>query len=158
MLGDGVTSNAANPTHTYTTAGVYQATLYVQDKYKHSGKYYANIAVIAIIANSSITVYANAVAPTVMIATPSNHNSLGLYDPGAVLPFSATVTDNNPTGITYKWEIQIIHLNHIHTGQAYYTTPTFNMDVAAVIIISNVLPISIRKVLNHTQESVYAIG
>ena len=78
-----------------------------------------------------MTVYANAVAPKVTITSPTTANALGLYTNGT-LTFSGTVVDNDAQGITWKWEVQIVHLNHIHTGQAYFTTPTFTMNLATV--------------------------
>ncbi|MFJ4753622.1 MULTISPECIES: lectin [unclassified Streptomyces] len=76
-FGDGATSTAANPSHTYTTEGQYTATLKVTDP---SGKS----------ATASVQITVGNTAPTVRIDMPADGQ---IYDFGAAIPFKVTVTD-----------------------------------------------------------------
>ncbi|MGZ3119451.1 carbohydrate-binding protein [Streptomyces sp. H62] len=76
-FGDGATSTAANPSHTYTTNGRYTATLKVTDS---TGK--------SATASAQITV--GNTAPTVRLDLPADGS---VYDFGAAIPFKVTVTD-----------------------------------------------------------------
>ena len=76
-FGDGTTSTDQNPTHTYTAAGVYTATLTVTDS---SGK----------TDTKSTTITAGNTAPTVTVTTPVNG---GFFEWGQNIPFTVTVTD-----------------------------------------------------------------
>ncbi|MER7710778.1 lectin [Streptomyces werraensis] len=76
-FGDGATSTAAHPSHTYTANGQYTATLKVTDP---SGKS----------ATASVRVTVGNTAPTVRIDTPADGR---IYDFGAAIPFTVTVTD-----------------------------------------------------------------
>ncbi|MFE5192006.1 lectin [Streptomyces sp. NPDC056628] len=76
-FGDGATSTAANPAHTYTAEGQYTATLKVTDP---SGKS----------ATASVQITVGNTAPTVRIDTPADGQ---IYDFGAAIPFKVTVTD-----------------------------------------------------------------
>ncbi|WP_436839961.1 lectin [Streptomyces althioticus] len=76
-FGDGATSAAADPSHTYTANGQYTATLKVTDP---SGKS----------ATASLQVTVGNTAPTVRIDTPADGR---IYDFGAAIPYAVTVTD-----------------------------------------------------------------
>ncbi|MET8893940.1 lectin [Streptomyces albogriseolus] len=76
-FGDGATSTAADPSHTYTANGQYTATLKVTDP---SGKS----------ATASVRITVGNTAPTVRIDTPADGR---IYDFGAAIPFKVTVTD-----------------------------------------------------------------
>ncbi|MET9800906.1 PQQ-dependent sugar dehydrogenase [Streptomyces sp. NPDC006368] len=76
-FGDGSTSTAANPTHTYTANGQYTATLTVSDT---TGKS----------ATASVLVTVGNTAPTVRLELPVDGR---IIDPGAAVPFRVIVTD-----------------------------------------------------------------
>ncbi|MEU0227381.1 carbohydrate-binding protein [Streptomyces sp. NPDC006284] len=76
-FGDGATSTAANPSHTYTTNGRYTATLKVTDS---TGKS----------ATASVQITVGNTAPTVRLDLPADGS---VYDFGAAIPFKVTVTD-----------------------------------------------------------------
>ncbi|MEV7452357.1 PQQ-dependent sugar dehydrogenase [Streptomyces nigra] len=76
-FGDGATSTAANPSHTYSAEGQYTATLKVTDP---GGKS----------ATASVQITVGNTAPTVRIDTPADGQ---IYDFGAAIPFKVTVTD-----------------------------------------------------------------
>ncbi|MFI0237701.1 PQQ-dependent sugar dehydrogenase [Streptomyces sp. NPDC016845] len=76
-FGDGSTSTAANPSHTYTTNGQYTATLKVTDP---TGKS----------ATASVQITVGNTAPTVKVDLPLNGS---IHDFGAAIPFKVTVTD-----------------------------------------------------------------
>ncbi|MGW5470259.1 carbohydrate-binding protein [Streptomyces chartreusis] len=76
-FGDGATSTAANPSHTYTANGQYTATLKVTDP---TGKS----------ATASVQITVGNTAPTVRVDMPADGQ---IYDFGADIPFKVTVTD-----------------------------------------------------------------
>ncbi|MGH3879423.1 MAG: carbohydrate-binding protein [Actinophytocola sp.] len=76
-FGDGGTSTAANPSHTYTAAGDYTATLTVADPEGLTG-------------SADVQISAGNTAPTVNLATPANGQ---LFSFGDTVPFQVTVTD-----------------------------------------------------------------
>ncbi len=76
-FGDGATSTAANPSHTYTANGQYTATLKVTDT---TGKS----------ATASVQITVGNTAPTVRLDLPADGS---IYDFGAAIPFKVTVTD-----------------------------------------------------------------
>jgi glucose/arabinose dehydrogenase len=76
-FGDGGTSTAANPSHTYTANGSYTATLTVRDPQGATG-------------TASVPIAVGNTAPTVTITTPGNGQ---LFSFGDTVPYSLTVTD-----------------------------------------------------------------
>jgi glucose/arabinose dehydrogenase len=76
-FGDGGTSTAANPSHTYTTNGTYTATLTVRDQQTLPG-------------SSSITITVGNTAPTVVINSPAPGQLVAF---GESVPWSVTVSD-----------------------------------------------------------------
>ncbi|MGI3223610.1 lectin [Streptomyces sp. GTA36] len=76
-FGDGATSTAANPSHTYTANGQYTATLKVTDT---TGKS----------ATASVQITVGNTAPTVKLELPLDGS---IHDFGDAIPFKVTVTD-----------------------------------------------------------------
>ncbi|MFS8197451.1 PQQ-dependent sugar dehydrogenase [Streptomyces sp. CWNU-52B] len=76
-FGDGATSTAADPSHTYTTDGQYTATLTVKDT---TGKS----------ASASVQITVGNTAPTVRLDLPLDGS---IHDFGDAIPFKVTVTD-----------------------------------------------------------------
>nr|WP_268249689.1 PQQ-dependent sugar dehydrogenase [Streptomyces chromofuscus] len=76
-FGDGGTSTAAGPAHTYTANGQYTATLTVTDSTGRS-------------ATASVPITVGNTAPTVRLDLPADGS---IYDFGAAIPFRVTVTD-----------------------------------------------------------------
>ncbi|CCK24980.1 secreted glycosyl hydrolase [Streptomyces davaonensis JCM 4913] len=76
-FGDGATSTAADPSHTYTANGQYTATLKVTDP---TGK----------TATASVHITVGNTAPTVRIDLPADGS---IHDFGDAIPFQVTVTD-----------------------------------------------------------------
>ncbi|MFL6119466.1 carbohydrate-binding protein [Actinophytocola sp.] len=77
VFGDGGTSTAANPTHTYTTNGNYTATLTVTDPQGLTG-------------SANVQISAGNTAPTVNLTTPANGQ---LFSFGDTVPFAVSVSD-----------------------------------------------------------------
>ncbi|WP_117207980.1 PQQ-dependent sugar dehydrogenase [Allorhizocola rhizosphaerae] len=100
-FGNGNTSTAANPSHTYTTNGVYTATLTVTDAGGRSA-----------VANVIITV--GNTAPTVTLTTPINGS---LFNFGDSVPYTITVSDPEDSAIDcsrVKLSYNLGHDNHGH--------------------------------------------
>ncbi|CAL9639660.1 lectin [Streptomyces sp. enrichment culture] len=76
-FGDGATSTAANPSHTYTNNGQYTATLKATDPSGRS-------------ATASVQITVGNTAPTVRIDAPADGR---IHDFGDAIPFRVTVTD-----------------------------------------------------------------
>ncbi|MEV5579694.1 PQQ-dependent sugar dehydrogenase [Streptomyces parvus] len=76
-FGDGTTSTAPNPSHTYTTAGTFNPTLTVTDPEGLTG-------------TASLVVTAGNTAPTVTLTTPADGS---LFSFGDSVPFTVTVSD-----------------------------------------------------------------
>ncbi len=95
-FGDGGTSTAANPSHTFTTAGAYNVTLTAANNVPAS-------------AQDTVQVTAGSQPPTAHITAPAS--SL-LYKVGDTINFSGTGTDYNGTPITgsgLTWEVVVHH-------------------------------------------------
>lgn len=95
-FGDGETSQAANPTHTYAQDGTYDATLTVRDP--------GNATDVA-----SVTVLAGRQAPVVTIASPLD---AAIYASGNTLAFRATATDADDGPLPQAallWIVLLIH-------------------------------------------------
>ncbi len=121
-FGDGGTSTAANPQHTYSLAGPYQARLTVSDG-----------------VNSSLsTPLAISVgnAPTATILTPTA--TAPLFKAGDVISFSGDATDVEDGTLpasAYTWNIDFLHEGHVHPGipitgvkSGTFTIPTTGHD------------------------------
>eukprot|EP01119_Soliformovum_irregulare_P020380 TRINITY_DN658_c0_g1_i2.p1 TRINITY_DN658_c0_g1~~TRINITY_DN658_c0_g1_i2.p1 ORF type:complete len:1156 (-),score=353.75 TRINITY_DN658_c0_g1_i2:65-3532(-) len=118
-FGDGESSFEANPVHTYATAKEYAASLFTIDSAGNMNT--GNLAVNA----------AN-LPPKVAIATPkAQWEKFVEVDEETLLTFSATV-ESTDTQLTYFWEFQFVHNNHIHPNVLSYTTPTFQIKGGAL--------------------------
>ncbi|WP_033443064.1 PQQ-dependent sugar dehydrogenase [Saccharothrix sp. NRRL B-16314] len=76
-FGDGTTSTAANPSHTYTANGQYQVTLTVTDTGGRTG-------------GASVSISVGNTAPTVKLDAPVNGT---LFDFGDAVPYTITASD-----------------------------------------------------------------
>ena len=100
-FGDGGTSTAADPSHTYTTNGRYTAELTVSDG---TGK----------TANASVIITVGNTAPSVTLELPTDGT---IIDMGAAVPFKVTVTDPEDSAIDcsrVKVNFIIGHDSHGH--------------------------------------------
>jgi glucose/arabinose dehydrogenase/PKD repeat protein len=116
-FGDGTVSSQANPSHTYTTRGVYQARLSVSDG-----------------VNSSLSpaVTINVGSPPVITAFNTTPGDGGFFVGGDVVSFSAAATDPDGTlsPSSYVWTVDFLHDSHVHPGSpATGTSGTFTIPV-----------------------------
>ena len=120
-FGDGTTSTQANPSHTYTVAGPYQARLTVSD-----GVNSTLSTPIAISAGNR---------PVVTISSPTDG---AIFRAGDVITFSGTATDAEDGTLpasAYTWNIDFLHEGHVHPGtpitgvtSGTFTIPTSGHD------------------------------
>jgi len=84
-FGDGASSNALNPTHTYTTAGTYTVTLVVTDQNGAADP---------------------EVKPTYIIVNPLPQTNFSFTGNGCTVPFDVTFSNSSVAGpdITYSWD------------------------------------------------------
>ncbi|MGX6602398.1 PQQ-dependent sugar dehydrogenase [Micromonosporaceae bacterium Da 78-11] len=82
-FGDGATSTAANPTHTYAANGVYNAKLTVKDPQGLTG-------------TAGLQIGVGNTAPTVTVGSPGNGK---LFSFGDTVPYQITVTDPEDSSI-----------------------------------------------------------
>jgi PKD repeat protein len=101
-FGDGTTSTQRNPSHVYTTAGVYDAALTVTEQTAPGA---SSTATVRITAGNN--------PPLASIATPEDGASYRVDD---VIEFSGTAT-SGPTPIPASqldWELRVLHNQHVH--------------------------------------------
>jgi glucose/arabinose dehydrogenase len=102
-FGDGDTSTAANPTHTYTNAGVqtYNASLTVR-----------NAANVPSTAQLSVTVGSTPPVPTILAPA----TGVGV-EPGQTVNFEGSATDPDETlpASALTWDVLLHHNTHIHS-------------------------------------------
>ena len=120
-FGDNTTSTAANPTHTYTTPGPYQARLTVSDGVNST-------------LSSPLSISAGS-RPTATILAPTDGAS---FKAGDVIAFSGTATDAEDGTLpasAYTWKIDFLHEGHVHPGtpitgvtSGTFTIPTTGHD------------------------------
>ena len=121
-FGDGTTSTAANPTHTYTKPGSTPARLTVSDG--------SNTTLVA--ARSTISA-GNPPPPT--ITAPQDG---AFFAAGDVITFSGTATDAEDGTLpasAFTWNIDFLHEGHVHPGtpitgvkSGTFTIPTTGHD------------------------------
>lgn len=111
-FGDGSTAAFPNPVHIYNQAGTFTATLTVT-----SGSFVVK-------KSTTIVVDTNA-APVVNIISPT---TLPFYDManGEVLNFAPDVKSN--LGISYFWDVIMVHTNHFHPESFVSTAKTVSVD------------------------------
>jgi len=120
-FGDGTTSTQAEPTHTYTTAGAYQARLTVSDGVNSS-------------ISTPIAISAGSV-PTATILAPTDGAK---FQAGDVITYSGDGTDPDDGALpasAYTWNIDFLHDGHVHPGTPIsgvtggsFTIPTSGHD------------------------------
>jgi glucose/arabinose dehydrogenase len=120
-FGDGASSTAANPTHTYSTEGTYSARLVVSDGVSSSAAPAMQIVVGR--------------PPTVTITSPA---SGAVFAAGQKITLSGNASDprDGPlTGSALTWTVVFHHETHTHPGPgpftggtATFTTPTSGHD------------------------------
>ena len=120
-FGDGATSTAANPSHTYTQAGQYTARLSVSDGVN------TTLSTPIVISVGS--------PPTATILTPQDGVT---FRAGDVISFSGDATDAEDGTLpasAYTWNIDFLHEGHVHPGipqtgvkSGTFTIPTTGHD------------------------------
>jgi PKD repeat protein len=120
-FGDGATSTAPNPTHTYASEGVYSARLVVSDGTSAS-------------AGTPIQIVVGR-PPTVTITSPSSGS---LFQAGQTITLTGSATDPHDgtlSGSSLNWVVVFHHETHQHPGpgpftggSASFTTPTSGHD------------------------------
>ena len=123
-FGDGTTSTAANPTHTYTQPGQYTVRLTVSDG--------VNTTI-----STPITISAGS-PPTATILSPVDGV---FFRAGDVISFSGTGTDPDDGTLpasAFTWNIDFLHDGHVHPGtpmtgvkSGTFTIPTTGHDFRA---------------------------
>ena len=121
-FGDGATSTQANPSHTYTVAGPYQARLTVSDGVNST-------------LSTPLSISAGNRPVATVTTTPSDN---GLFRAGDVITFSGTATDAEDGTLpasAYTWNIDFLHEGHVHPGtpitgvtRGTFTIPTSGHD------------------------------
>jgi PKD repeat protein len=100
-FGDGGTSTAANPTHTYGTAGTYTAALTVTDSHNA----FTTASVLITVGNN---------APTATILAPADGTK---YNVGDVIVLQGRGTDPQQgtlSGASLTWQVMLHHNEHVH--------------------------------------------
>ena len=148
-FGDGGTSTAANPQHTYTTAGQYQARLTVSDGVNSTPSTPLTISV--------------GNAPTATILTPTATDPL--FKAGDVISFSGNATDVEDGTLpasAYTWNIDFLHEGHVHPGipitgvkSGTFTIPTTGHDFSGNTRYRITLTVTELSGLNHPPPSSY---
>jgi glucose/arabinose dehydrogenase/PKD repeat protein len=120
-FGDGATSTAANPVHTYAQAGVYTARLTVSDG-------------VSSTLSTPLTISVGG-APTASIITPQNNST---FRAGDVVSFSGDGTDPDDGALpasAFTWNVDFLHEGHVHPGvvltnakSGTFTIPTTGHD------------------------------
>lgn len=106
---DGATSSDANPSHTYTVNGSYDATLTITDEFGAS-------------AAKSITITVGNQAPTASIDLPASGS---LYQIDTMVPFAGSATDPEDGTLgsaAFDWDIILHHNTHTHVLQQFSGT------------------------------------
>ena len=125
-FGDGTSSSEAEPTHTYTSAGTYIASLTVTDEFGAS-------------ATRNVTIFAGNQAPEVTITNPPSGS---LYQADEEVTVSATAVDPEDGVLppdAFSWEVLLHHNVHYHTllqdsGTRSATFPAEDHDATDVYI------------------------
>ena len=104
-MGDSATSSVADPAHTYTANGVYDATLSVDDQRGQANSTDAAPPLRIVVGNR---------APALAIAEPVPATT---YDAGETIAFRATATDPEDGTLAasrFTWTIAFHHDEHVH--------------------------------------------
>ena len=118
QFGDGASSTAANPSHTYSASGSYTVQMRVNDGTSWT---LANAFVVSV-----------GTPPTANILTPANG---ALFRAGDVITYSGSATDGSGNSLpasAYSWTIVFHHETHIHPSGGPFTgitSGTFTIPV-----------------------------
>jgi PKD repeat protein/glucose/arabinose dehydrogenase len=99
-FGDGATSTAANPKHTYSSEGSYTARLTVSDG--------------SLTDSAELTITPGNSAPTVTLSAPTDGGS---YRAGDTIQLRGSATDPEDgtlTGTSLSWRVTLVHESHDH--------------------------------------------
>ena len=113
-FGDGATSTAANPTHTYSQLGVYSATLTVSD-----GASAASASVSITVGNTPV-------------ATITSPGDLSTFRAGDVIAITGDATDVEDGGLpasAFSWTVDFLHAGHVHPGVPTMGTKTLSYPI-----------------------------
>jgi len=121
-FGDGGTSTAANPQHTYTAAGTYTVVLSVTNSRGEVGRKEKTITVVASPVNRRPVVTAIAVSPAAPVV-------------GQTITFTATANDADDDAITgYEWKLgdeTVVATTANSTTHTFTTANVFRIQVRA---------------------------
>jgi glucose/arabinose dehydrogenase/PKD repeat protein len=120
-FGDGQSSTAANPVHTYANAGIYTARLTVSDGTNST-------------LSTPLTITVGR-PPTATITAPQDG---AIFNAGDVITYSGTASDPDDGTLpasAYTWNIDFLHDGHVHPGtpitgvkSGTFTIPTTGHD------------------------------
>jgi len=115
-FGDGGTSTAANPSHAYTTGGVFDATLTVTDSQNATG-------------SATVRIFAGNTAPVVTMSTPAAGTTFAV---GQTIAFSGSATDAQSGNLSavLDWEVLLHHNDHTHFDAFSATGPSGSFVVS----------------------------
>ena len=102
-FGDGsANSTTANPSHTFSSTGTkgFTVTLTVKDN-------------LGLTDSKTMVISLNNAAPSVKITNPTNTTKYTLSGP-TQYTLASNLTDNDPTGMQYAWQVTLRHNNHEH--------------------------------------------
>lgn len=109
-LGDGQTSNAVSPSHSYGDVGDYQVVLEVTDA-------------VGLTARDTLTVTAEGNhAPTASITEPADGFEFVFPDSAIALTAEATDLEDDPANLVYDWSVDLV--DSLGTTPGYLTPPS----------------------------------
>ncbi len=128
-FGDGSAhSSAANPQHTYTAAGLYDATLTVTDPPGLFGQDVVQIAV-------------GNVPPTATILAPTMNMT---YHPPVTIDLSGQGIDPEGGPLAYEWQIDLHHADHVHPGTFLLPGAQSSFDITESVEDDELLYYAVR--------------
>ena len=109
-FGNGATSNAADPAHTYTNPGTFNATLTVRDPSGAEG-------------TAAVSIVVGSAPPQATILSPENGSSIFATET-VVLNGTATDPDEPTSNLSFQWNISLFHNQHAHPSTFIIDGPT----------------------------------
>ena len=118
-FGDGTTSTAANPSHTFSATGSrgFTVKLTVSDNQGLSD-------------SKTLTISVNNTPPSVRITNPVN-NATYMLSQATTYTLQSAVTDNDATALQYAWQVTLRHNNHQHS-EPILTQATPSVQISPV--------------------------